>query len=91
LKGIVIAVQKTGETRAVDGETWEKCVFTLEITRFSKRTPNEIVPDNLKNKKVKLVRHCLYDWHYKLGIEKTLSAKETDSLLRGEPSSAIFW
>jgi hypothetical protein len=91
LKGTVIAVQKTGETATVDGETWEKCVFTLEITRFSKRTPNEIVPDRLKSKKVKLVRCCLYDWHYKLGVEKTLNAEETDSLLRGTPSSAIFW
>ena len=91
MKGIVIAVQKTGETATVDGETWEKCVFTLEITRFSKRTPNEIVPDSLKSKKVKLVRYCLYDWHYKLGVEKTLKAEETDSLLRGKLSSAIFW
>jgi hypothetical protein len=91
LKGRVIGIEKTGETITKEGETWEKCIFTLEVTRFSKRTPDEVVPDNLKAKKIKLVRHCLYDWHYKLGIEKTLSREETDSLLRGTPSSTVFW
>jgi hypothetical protein len=70
LKGRVIAVEKTGETTTRDGETWDECVFTLELTRFSKRTPEEIVPSHLKGKLVKLVRYCLYDWHYALGIEK---------------------
>jgi len=91
LKGRVIEVEKTGETITKEGETWEKCIFTLEVTRFSKRTPDEVVPDNLKGKKIRLVRHCLYDWHYKLGVEKTLSPEETDSLLRGTPSSTVFW
>jgi hypothetical protein len=91
LKGRVIAIEKTGETTTRDGETWEKCIFTLEVTRFSKRTPDEIVPDRLKGKKVKLVRYCIYDWHYRLGVEKTLDAKETDSLLRRKPSSTISW
>jgi hypothetical protein len=91
LKGRVIEVDKTGETVTREGETWEKCIFTLEVTRFSKRTPHEVVPDNLKGKKIKLVRHCLYDWHYRLGVEKTLSPEETESLLQGEPSSTVFW
>jgi len=91
LKGRVIAIEKTGETVTREGETWEKCIFTLEVTRFSKRTPNEVVPDGLKGKKIKLVRHCLYDWHYRSGVEKTLSAEETDHLLQGEPSSTVFW
>lgn len=91
LKGRVIEVEKTGETITKEGETWEKCIFALEVTRFSKRTPDEVVPDNLKGKKIRLVRHCLYDWHYKLGVEKTLSPEETDSLLRGTPSSTVFW
>jgi len=91
LKGRVVAVEKTGETMTRDGETWEKCVFTLEVTRFSKRTPEEVVPSNLRGKIVKLVRYCLYDWHYKLGIEKTLSPEETESLLQGKQSSTIFW
>jgi hypothetical protein len=91
LKGKVIAIEKTGQTVTRDGETWEKCIFTLEVTRFSKRTPEEVVPAHLRGKMVKLVRHCLYDWHYKLGIEKTLSQEETESLLRGKPSSTVFW
>jgi hypothetical protein len=91
LKGRVIAIEKTGETVTREGEPWEKCIFTLEVTRFSKRTPSEVVPENLRGKKVKLVRHCLYDWHYGLGVEKTLSPEETESLLRGKPSSTVFW
>jgi len=91
LKGRVIAIEKTGETIARDAETWEKCVFTLEVTRFSKRTPLEVVPSDLKGKKIKLVRHCLYDWHYTLGIEKTLSPEETEAVLQGKPSSTVFW
>jgi hypothetical protein len=91
LKGRVIAVEKAGETVRREGETWEKCIFTLEITRFSKRTPEEVVPDHLKDKRIKLVRHCLYDWHYTLGVEKTLSPEETDSLLQGKQTSTIFW
>jgi hypothetical protein len=91
LKGRVIAVEKTGETVTREGETWEKCLFTLEVTRFSKRTPDEVVPDSLKGKRIKIVRHCFYNWHYRLGVEKTLSPEETDGLLRGKPSSTIFW
>lgn len=91
LKGRVVAVEKTGETVARDGETWQKCIFTLEVTRFSKRTPLEAVPSDLKGKRIKLVRYCLYDWHYTLGIEKTLSPEETENLLQGEPSSTVFW
>lgn len=91
LKGRVIAVEKTEETVTREGETWNKCIFTLEITRFSKRTPDATVPNHLKGNKVKLVRHCLYDWHYKLGAEKTLSPEETNSLLQGKPSPSVFW
>ena len=91
LKARVVAVQKTGETATIDGETWEKCIFTLEVTRFSKRTPEEVVPSDLRGRIVKLVRHCLYDWHYKLGVEKTLSPEETESLLQGKQSQTIFW
>ena len=91
LKARVIEVEKTGETVTRESKTWEKCIFALEVTRFSRRTPDEVVPDDLKGKKIKLVRHCLYDWHYRLGVEKTLSPEETDGLLRGKPSSTIFW
>lgn len=91
LKGKVLAVEKTGEKMTRETETWEKCIFTLEITRFSKRTPDEIVPDDLKGKIIKLVRYCRYDWHYALGIEKTLSPDETESFLQGKTSSTMFW
>ena len=91
LRALVIEVEKTGETVEREGETWEKCIFTLEVTRFSRRTPDEVVPDNLRGKKIKLVRHCLYEWHYRLGVEKTLSPEETNGLLRGKSSSTIFW
>lgn len=91
MKGKVIAVEKTGEVVTRDGETWEKCTFTIEVTSFSKRTPEEVVPSNTRGKMVKLVRHCLYDWHYRLGIEKTLTQEETESLLQGKQSPTIFW
>jgi len=91
LKARVVAVQRTGETATIDGETWEKSIFTLEVTRFSKRTPEEVVPPHLKGKMIRLARHCLYDWHYKLGVEKTLSPEETESLLQEKQTSTIFW
>ena len=91
IKGRVIAVEKTNEETKRDGEIWKKCIFTLEVTRFSKRTPDEVVPVDLQGKRIKLVRYCLYDWHYALGVEKTLTAEETDCLLRGKPSPSVFW
>lgn len=91
LKGRVTAVKRTGETIITDGETWQKCIFTLEVTGFSKRTLLEVVPNDLRGKKIKLVRYCLYDWHYTLGIEKTLSPDETECFLHGKPSSTVFW
>ena len=51
LKARVVAVQKTGETATIDGETWEKSIFTLEVTRFSKRTPEEVVPPHMEEDK----------------------------------------
>jgi hypothetical protein len=91
LKGRVVAVEKTDETVRRDGETWKKCVFTLEVVRFSNRTPEEVVPPYLRGKTVKVIRYCLYNWHYRLGIEKTLSSEETESLLSGKQTSTISW
>jgi len=91
LKGRVLAVEKTRETAVREGETWDKCIFTVEITRFSRRTPEGVVPPELRGKRVKLVRHCLYDWHYRLGTEKTLTPEETETLLQGKQASSIFW
>ena len=61
LKGRVIAVERTGEAIIRDGEAWQKCIFTLEVTRFSKRTLLEVVPSDLRGKRIKLLRYCLYD------------------------------
>ena len=91
LKGKVLAVDKTGETIRRNDENWEKCIFTLELTRFSSRTPGEQISANLKGKKIKIVRYCLYDWHYKLGIEKTLEPDETKAVLEGRPSATVYW
>lgn len=81
LRGKVLAVEKTGETVRKNDEVWEKCVFTLELTRFSSRTLGEQLPPSLMGKKVKIVRYCFYDWHYKVGVEKTLDPEETDTIL----------
>ena len=92
LQGIVIDVERTGEyITDEEGEKWEKCIFTIELTGFSKRTPNEVLPENLKGKHVKLVRYCLYDWHYKLGVRKTLDPDETEAVLSNKPTDTVFW
>lgn len=91
LKGSALAVERTGEIVRRDDENWEKCIFTLELTRFSSRTPTEQIPSSLKGKKVKIARYCLYDWHYKLGIEKTLEPDETEAVLEGKPSGTVYW
>ncbi|MBS7607338.1 MAG: hypothetical protein QW502_02920 [Candidatus Bathyarchaeia archaeon] len=92
LQGIAIDVERTGEYTVDDeGEKWEKCIFTIELTGFSKRTPNETLPEDLRGKRVKIVRYCLYDWHYKLGIKKTLEPDETEAVLSGKPTETVFW
>ena len=85
LKGKVLEIERTGEFTEIDGERWEKCIFLLELTSFSKRTPDKKLSYALKGKKTKSVRYCLYDWHYKLGVEKTLTPDETETMLRGTP------
>ena len=92
LQGKVIDIEKTGESKTDDeGLNWEKCIFTLEITNFSKRTPDEVVPDEIEGKKVKLVRYCCFDWHYKLGVRKTLEPDETEAVLAGKPEKTVYW
>jgi len=92
LQGRVIDIEKTGESKTDDeGLNWEKCIFTLEITNFSKRTPDEVVPDEIEGKKVKLVRYCCFDWHYKLGVRKTLEPDETEAVLAGKPAETVYW
>jgi len=58
---------------------------------FSKRTPEEVVPDQLKGKKVKLFRYCLFDWHYKLGVRKTLEPDEIEATIEESPIKTVYW
>jgi len=92
LQGTVLEVKKTSDSMVdEDGNKWEKCIFTIELTNFSKRTPKEVIPEKLKGKKVKLVRYCCFDWHYKLGVRKTLEPDETEAVLTGKPTKTVYW
>lgn len=92
LKGTVLSVEKTGESKVDEGgQRWDKCIFTLRLDGFSRRTPDERLPPELVGKEVKLVRWCCYDWHYKTGVKKTLEPDETEAVLRGKPSSTVYW
>jgi len=92
LRGTVLSVERTGESRVdVDGQRWEKCIFTLRIEGFSKRTPDERLPPELAGREVKLVRWCCHDWHYKTGVKKTLEPDETEALLEGKSTPTVYW
>jgi hypothetical protein len=91
LKGRVLGIERTGEFMEIHGEHWEKCIFLLELTSFSKRTPDETLTHALEGRKIKLVRYCFFDWHYKLGVEKTLEPDETEAVLRGTPQRTVYW
>jgi len=91
LQGKVLDVEKTGEFIKKDSEKWEKCIFTIELVKFSKRTPEEVLSDNLKAKRIKLVRYCCFDWHYRLGVMKTLEPEETEAVLNGKPIETFYW
>jgi len=92
LQGRVVSVEETEETRTdAEGTNWQKCVFTMELTGFSSRTPRERLTEQLQQKRVKLVRWCSQDWHRKLGVLKTLDPDETEAVLRGEKTDTIFW
>jgi len=92
LQGTVLGVEKTGEKKKdEEGNVWEKCIFSLELTGFSKRTPDEVLPNNLKGKEIKLVRWCLFDWHYKIRVRKTLEPDETEAVIKGKSSDSVYW
>ena len=92
LQGKVLDIEKTGDfVLDEEGERWEKCIFTVKLSNFSKRTPEETVPEKLKGKKVKIVRYCCFDWHYKLGVRKTLDPDETEAVLKGSPTKTVYW
>jgi len=91
LQGIVHEIAKTGESIIDDeGNRWEKCIFTIELTNFSKRTPNEVLPNHIKGKKINLVRFCCFDWHYKLGVKKPwILLKQRQCCLINRPKRSI--
>ena len=92
LQGKILDIEKTGDfVLDEEGERWEKCIFTVKLSNFSKRTPEETVPEKLKGKKVKIVRYCCFDWHYKLGVRKTLDPDETEAVLAGKPTKTVYW
>jgi hypothetical protein len=92
LQGIVVEIEKTGDSKNdEEGNKWEKCVFDIELTNFSKRAPKEVLPDNIKGRRVKLVRFCGYDWHYKLGVKKTLDPDETEAVMAGKRTETVYW
>ncbi|MEM2111532.1 MAG: hypothetical protein QXX08_06610 [Candidatus Bathyarchaeia archaeon] len=76
-------IKKTGEKKTdEDGNLWEKCVFAVELTGFSKRTPSEDIPQGLVGNVVEITRWCCFDWHYKLGVRKTLDPDETELVIK---------
>lgn len=90
LQGIIIDAEPTNEIRIINGQDWRKYVFILNKLQFSKRG-KERLPENLKDKRVRLVRYTLYDWHNKVGVKKTLTVEETKAVLSGTPSETVFW
>jgi len=91
LQGKVLSIEKTGEKRIEGGEEWEKCIFNLELTGFSKRTPEEKLHAETEGKRIKLIRWCCFDWHYRVGVKKTLEPDETEAVLKGEKTTTVFW
>ena len=84
LQGVVKSIERTGEKYTdEDGNVWEKSIFTLDLTGFSKRTPDEVLARELVGKEVKLIRWACFDWHFKLGVRKTLEPDETEAVLKG--------
>lgn len=92
LQGIAVQLEETDETRKdSEGTNWRKSIFTVELTRFSSRTPTEQLSEQLRGKHVKLVQWCSQDWHRKLGVLKTLDPDETEAVLKGEKTETVFW
>ena len=93
LQGSVEGIQKTGETKKdEDGNIWERCVFSVKLTGFSRRTPELEIPAELAGKVVKQVRWCTFDWHYyPAGTRKTLTPEETEAVLAGRKTDTVSW
>ncbi|MCD6357337.1 MAG: hypothetical protein J7L75_02040 [Thermoproteales archaeon] len=84
LQGIVVEVAETPELREdEEGVRWRKCIFTIELRSFAGR-PGGDLPAWLKGARVRVVRWCCLDWHYRTGVRATLTREETEAVLRGE-------
>jgi len=92
LQGTTIDIQETPETKKDEYDNvWKKCIFTVRLVGFSRRTPEERLPESLRDKEVKLIRWCYFDWHYTKGVRKTLNPEETEAVLKGTPTSTVYW
>jgi lysozyme family protein len=92
LQGRVTNIEKTDEKMKDDQENiWQKCIITVELTGFSKRTSKKILPRKLKGKQIKLLRWCCFDWHYKIGARKTVEPNETEAILLDKPTYTAYW
>ena len=84
LQGKTLKIEKTGNKFTdEEGNEWEECVFTVELTGFSKRTPGKETPSELRGKKIKLRRYCSLNWHYCPHARLTLEPDETEAVLEG--------
>ncbi|MEM4311619.1 MAG: hypothetical protein QXX95_04455 [Nitrososphaerales archaeon] len=93
LQGRVIAIEPTKDTyKGEDGNLYTKHIFTVELLRWSKKKEGFLeLPEELKGKKVKLVRYTCYDWHLKIGSLKNLTEEETKAVIDGKPTQNVFW
>jgi len=92
LQGIVESIERTSEKiKDEEGLEWEKVIYTVRLTGFSKRTPDEKLPEHLKDMRVKLVRYACFDWHFKIGVRKTLEPDETEAVLSGVKTDTVYW
>jgi hypothetical protein len=92
LQGRVTNIEKTKEKKKDEqGNLWEKCIISVELIGFSKRTPKKILPMIVKGKQIKLLRWCCFDWHYKISSRKTLEPNETKAILLEKPTVTAYW
>lgn len=91
LRGIIVDVKEAGESSLIEGERWKKVIFTIKLLQFSKRATRRKIPEDLIGKEVKVVRYAHNDWHYRTGVPKTLTAEETEAVLKGTQTETVFW
>jgi len=83
LRGTILNIERTAEKKKDDeGIVWEKCIFDVKIDGLSKGADNnKALLKKVIGKKVKVVRWCAFDWHYKIGSKITLEPEEVKSFL----------